>query len=142
MTEIINILNEEVKYDRTVNHDQRTYSECVKEHTVIYSQRENWSNLENQPKLVGNLDSVKRTTAASLVEETKLVKQMSQAASNIQSTASSTLKWNVQTAYCSTTSQRAFNLWNVWKFDHIPIFCPNSESIHNTFKLSRTTTNL
>ena len=30
MTEIINILKEEAKYDRTVNHDQRTYSECVK----------------------------------------------------------------------------------------------------------------
>jgi len=30
MTEIINILREEVKYDRTVGHDLRTYSECVK----------------------------------------------------------------------------------------------------------------
>jgi len=30
MTEIINILREEVKYDRTVNHNQRTYSERVK----------------------------------------------------------------------------------------------------------------
>jgi len=84
MTEIINILNKEVKYDRTVNHNQRTYSESVKEPTVIYSQRENYSNFENQPKLVGNLNSVKRTTTGSLAEETKLVKQTSQAASNIR----------------------------------------------------------
>jgi len=83
MTEIINILNKEVKYYRTVNHDQRMYSECVKEPTVIYSQRENCSNLENQPKLVGNLNLVKRTTTGSLAQETKLVKQTLQAASNI-----------------------------------------------------------
>ena len=30
MKEIINILKEEAKYDHTVNHDQKTYSESVK----------------------------------------------------------------------------------------------------------------
>jgi hypothetical protein len=30
MTEIINVLKEEVKYDRAVKHDQKTYSDCVK----------------------------------------------------------------------------------------------------------------
>jgi hypothetical protein len=30
MKEIINILKEEVEYDHTVNHDKRTYSDCVK----------------------------------------------------------------------------------------------------------------
>ena len=30
MMEIINILKEETRYDRTVNRDQRTYSECEK----------------------------------------------------------------------------------------------------------------
>ena len=44
MTEIINILNEGAKYDRPLNYNQRTYSECVKEPTVIYSQRENCSD--------------------------------------------------------------------------------------------------
>lgn len=82
MTDNINILNEEVKYNRTVNHNQRTYSECVKKPTAIYSHRVNCSNLENQPKLVDNLNSVKPTTG-SLAEETKLVKQTSQEASNI-----------------------------------------------------------
>jgi len=59
MTEIINILREEVKYDRTVSHDLRTYGERVKKPTVIYSQRDNCSNLENQLKLVGNINPVK-----------------------------------------------------------------------------------
>jgi len=30
VTEIINMLQEEAKYDRTVKHDQRTYSDCIK----------------------------------------------------------------------------------------------------------------
>jgi hypothetical protein len=30
MTEIINIIKEETSYDRIVNGDQKTYSECVK----------------------------------------------------------------------------------------------------------------
>jgi hypothetical protein len=54
--EIINILKEEVKYDRTVNHDQRTYSECAKKPTVIHSHCDNfktWKSVEisKQPKL-------------------------------------------------------------------------------------------
>ena len=79
ITEITYILNEEIKYDRIVNNDQRTYCECVKEPTVIYSQRE---NLENQPKLVGNPNSVNRTTSESKAADTKRVKQTSQAAPN------------------------------------------------------------
>jgi hypothetical protein len=30
MTEIINVLKEEVKYDRAVNHDLKMYSDCEK----------------------------------------------------------------------------------------------------------------
>lgn len=48
MTEIINILREEVKYYRTVGHDLRTYGERVKKPTVVYSQRDIYSNLKNQ----------------------------------------------------------------------------------------------
>ena len=79
MMEIINILNEEVKFGPIVKHDQSTYSGCVKEPTVHNSQRE---NLESQLKLVGNSNLVKRTTG-SLAEKTKRVKQTSQAAHNL-----------------------------------------------------------
>jgi len=44
---------------------------------------DNCSNLENQSKLVGNINPVKQTTTENLNEETKLVKLTSQTASNI-----------------------------------------------------------
>jgi hypothetical protein len=59
MTEIINIPKEEVTYDRTLNHDQRTYSE-----------------------LGHNLNLVKQTTTKNLTEGTKLVNKTSHTASN------------------------------------------------------------
>jgi hypothetical protein len=80
--EIINILKEEVEYDHTVNHDQRTYSDCVKKPTVIHSQSYNYSKLGSQLKLVNNANSMKQTTYENLTEETKLVKQASHTASN------------------------------------------------------------
>jgi hypothetical protein len=81
MTEIINVLKEEVKYVRTVNHDQRAYSERAKKPTVIHSQCDKCSKLESQLKLVNNLNSVKQTTE-NLTEETKIVNQTSHTASN------------------------------------------------------------
>jgi hypothetical protein len=55
MMEIINIFKEEVKYDHTVNHDQRTYSECVKKPTMIYSQCDKlsttWKSVEISTQL-------------------------------------------------------------------------------------------
>jgi hypothetical protein len=81
MTEIINILKEEVKYDRAVNHNLKTYSDCVKNPKIIHSQRENCSKLESQLKLANNLNTVKQTTEI-LTEETKLVKQTLHKASN------------------------------------------------------------
>jgi hypothetical protein len=81
MMEIINILKEEVKYDRTVNHDQRTYSEWAIKPKVIHSQCDNCSKFESQLKLVHNLNSVKQT-AEILTEEIKPVKQTLHKASN------------------------------------------------------------
>ena len=83
MTEIISILQEEAKYDRTVKHDQRTYSDCIKKPTTIYSQRNNCSNRGNQLKLADSLRLVKQARVENLTEETILVKQTSQMASNI-----------------------------------------------------------
>ena len=76
MTEIINILKEEVKYDCAVNQDQRTYSACVKK-TLIRSQCDNYPKFENQLKLKRNLNVVKQTTPEDATEEAKLVKQTS-----------------------------------------------------------------
>ena len=142
MTEIINILQEEAKYDCTVKHDQRTYSDCIKKPTAIYSQRNNCSNCGNQLKLADSLKLVKQATVENLTEETKLVKQTTQMASNIYNpwpTAHSNKTWLSE---CSTTSQKTVNLWNVGEHNHIPLLCPYFESIYNTFKLSRTPTNL
>ena len=82
MTEIINILKEEAKYDRTVNHDQRTYSECVKKPTMIHSQCDTHPQFESQLKLVHNLNTVKQTTTEILMEETNPVKQTPHKVSN------------------------------------------------------------
>ena len=81
MREIITILKEEAKYDHTVNHDQKTYSESVRKPTMIHSQCNNYQKPENRLKMVHNQSAVKRGTTEAPMEKVKLGKQTSCGAS-------------------------------------------------------------
>ena len=60
MTEIINILNEELKYDSTTEHDQKANSVGAKKPMVTSSQCSNCLKLENQLKeTLNNLSTMK-----------------------------------------------------------------------------------
>ena len=77
MTEIINILKEELKYDSTTEHDQKTNSVCAKKPLVTSSQCSNCLKLENQLKETLNDLSSTKLILEILNEEIKSMRSMS-----------------------------------------------------------------
>ena len=77
MTEIITILKEELKYDSTTEHDQKTNTVCATKPLVTSSQCSNCLKLENQLKETLNDLSSTKLILEILNEEIKSMRSTS-----------------------------------------------------------------
>ena len=76
MMEIINIIKEETSYDRIVNGDQKTYSECAKKPTRIYLQPDEHLQSGSQLESLYNQNTGNQIPTETTMEESKQMKQM------------------------------------------------------------------